>query len=154
MTATRTATAATLVVIVTTLIGDPYAAAALPAIGRQAVPAAMWRCTTGTAVPWDLVAVAIRDTPAPADGDDPLADDEAIRQAADEVGITPEQAAAVARACAARDEAALGLETLEVECKDPVDGHTLEVAFDCRHLGRDEIIHLLDSIAADDVAIV
>ena len=152
MTTTRSA----IVTIVTTLIGDPYTATAVPATtGSQAIPAAMWRCHIGDSIDWNSVSEAIRDTPSPSadSSDDPLADDEAIRQAADEVGITPAQAAATARLCAARDETALGLETLEVECKDPVDGHTPEVAFDGRHLGRDEIIHLLGSIADGSTAI-
>ena len=151
---TRTAAAATLVVIVTTLIGDPYTATAVPATtGSQAVPAAMWRCATGAAAPWGRVALAARDTPAPEAGDDPLADVPAIRAAAAEIGIAPDAAADLARCCACRDEAALGLQTIEVECEDAAAAHTLEVAFDGRHLGRDEIIHLLGSIADGSTAI-
>ena len=144
------------VTIVTTLVGDPYAATAIAADDSQAVPAAMWRCHIGDSIDWDSVSAAVRDTPSPsADScDDPLAAVQAIRAAAAEIGIAPDEAADLARCCACRDEAALGLQTIEVECEDAAVAHTLETVFDGRHLGRDEIEHLLDSIADGSTAIV
>ena len=154
---TTTAIRTVIVTIVTTLIGDPYTATAVPATtGSQAIPAAMWRCHIGDSIDWDSVSEAIRDTPSPSadSSDDPLADDPAIRAAAAEIGIAPDEAADLARCCACHDEAALGLQTIEVECEDQAAAHTLEVAFDGRPLGRDEIEHLIDSIADGSTAIV